>query len=314
LRKKLEKNIQNLLTDNIKYAYIVYKDKNDIFRFLVDGSNENEKSFVNQKFDVTSSKWFELYETKEPVIIKHSVLQKLSISYLVPILKNDKVELIMVIDFSINKIKKIEHIITMMKVGLVLILLICIVSLSILVVQLIRYKSMKRSSIIDRLTNIYNRNFLHDIEEDLKLFEYILVVLDIDHFKKVNDTYGHDVGDIILKEMGDILKNSIRIEEDIAIRYGGEEFVVLIRTKQNDDETALNVVNRIHSDIKYHKFFINEEKYLNVTVSIGVNKFPDRSKNFNDAFKLADLALYEAKSGGRDRVKIYDNDLQVCLI
>jgi len=140
LRVRLEKNIHNLMTDNIKYAYILYKDKNDVFRFLVDASPENEKSMLNQKFDVTSQEWFNLYTDKEPIMIKHSVLQKLSISYLVPILNNEKVELVLVIDFSINKVKEIDHIIVMMKTGIVLVILVILIALAVLIFQLFRYR------------------------------------------------------------------------------------------------------------------------------------------------------------------------------
>ncbi|MCW8838745.1 MAG: GGDEF domain-containing protein [Thiovulaceae bacterium] len=303
LRINIEKNIKNLITDNIQYSYMLYKDKNDIFRFLIDGSPENEKSMLNQKFDVTSKKWYELYTTKEPVVIEHQVLQKLSISYLVPILNKDSVELVLVIDFSINKISEIHNIIMAMKTGIILILVVTVISLILLIFQLIRYRTMKHSSFVDRLTNVYNRNYLHHIEEKIKLNEYILVVLDIDYFKRINDTYGHDVGDKVLVKIGNILLNTLREEEDIAIRYGGEEFVVLIKTKNENIQASINVIDRIFTRIREYKFFIDNEKYIQITSSIGVNTKPGSFENFKKAFKVADLALYEAKNSGRNNIK-----------
>lgn len=306
LRLNLEKYIHNLITDNIKYSYILYKDNHDVFRFLVDGSEENEKSALNQKFDIGNNKWFEVYEKKEPLIIKHDVYQKLYISYLVPIMNEEKVELLLVIDFSVKKIEKINQIIIMMKSGLVLTLVIIAIFLLVLVYQFIKYKSIKKSSYTDSLTKVYNRNYLHDIENKISLNNYILGVLDIDNFKNINDTYGHDIGDVILREVGTILLNTIRTDEDITIRYGGEEFVILTKTKSDNNEMSLSVIQRIFETIKNHKMYINDKDYINITVSIGINMLPGESKSFLEAFKLADLALYEAKHNGRDRIEIHN--------
>lgn len=305
LREKLEFQLKNLITTNIKYAYLLYKDKNDIFRFLVDGSPFDEKAMLNQKFDITSDKWFELYKTKQAIIIKHTLIKKLSLSYLVPILNKDQVELILVIDFSIDKLEKINQIMTMMKSGLYFILTIIFISFIAFITQLIRYKNVKKLSYIDKLTNVYNRNYLHEIQDNINLDDYIIAALDIDHFKDVNDTYGHDVGDIILKEVGNVLLHTVRLNEDIVIRYGGEEFVIFIKTTQDNSSVSLNVIQRVFTNIKEQKMFINDEDYIHITVSIGINTTPNRSKNFLEAFKLADEALYEAKQSGRDTIKTY---------
>ncbi len=305
LREDLEKNIKNLITNNIKYIYLLYKDKNGVFRFLVDGSPENEKSMLNQKFDVTNKKWYELYTKKEPILIKHTVLQKLSITYLVPILRNDNVELVLAVDFSIETIKEIDEIIALMKNGLIFFLAFILISLVILIVQYIKYRTIKRTSYIDKLTNLYNRNYLQEIEGKIKLDGYVIALLDIDYFKNINDTYGHGIGDIVLKELGTVLLSTIRIDEDIVVRYGGEEFIVFIKRKSIDSEIPFKVIDRIFENIRSYKMYVNDEKYINITVSIGVNKSPEESKNFLEAFKIADLALYEAKESGRDNIKIH---------
>jgi diguanylate cyclase (GGDEF)-like protein len=305
LQKKIESLLQNLITPNIKYTYLLYKDKKDTFRFLVDGSTIDEKAMINQKFDIASNKWFELYKTKKPTIIRHTLIQKLSLSYLVPILYQNEVQLVLVIDFSVDKLSGINQIITMMKSGLFIILSITFLFFIIFIIQFLKYNRIKRASFTDKLTNVFNRNYLHEIQDTINLEEYVIAALDIDHFKNVNDTYGHDVGDIILREVGNILLHTIRIEEDIVIRYGGEEFIVFIKDKSEDKDISLNAIQRIFSNIKEHKMFINEKDYINITVSIGVNKNPYESKNFLEAFKLADLALYKAKGSGRATIKTY---------
>lgn len=175
---------------------------------------------------------------------------------------------------------------------------------------------MKKVVYIDKLTNVFNRNYLQESEDFINLNDYILATLDIDFFKRVNDTYGHDVGDKILKDVARIILKSTRNKDDIVIRYGGEEFVILTKTARNDHSSALNIIERIYKNIKNNKFYINNENYINITVSIGVNLVPFKSKTFSEAFKLADIALYNAKNKGRNTIEIYDeNEEQItnCL-
>ncbi|MGB5867231.1 MAG: GGDEF domain-containing protein [Arcobacteraceae bacterium] len=304
LQKNIEDKLKLLITNNIKYAYLLYKDKNNTFRFLADASNPKEKALVNQKFDVESQDWFDLYVDKKERLIKHELLKTLSISFIVPIKNNDSVELLLVIDFSLNKVKNINSVINLMQNGIITILLILILFLSVLVFQLIKYNKVKKSAFIDKLTNVYNRNYLQEKQDEIDLSQYILAVIDIDHFKKINDTYGHSVGDIILKETASIMLNTIRgVNDDIIIRYGGEEFLVLIKKTDGHGNRVSNVFERILKNIENYKFRISETKYVNITVSIGVNLNPSKSRNFTDAFKVADAVLYTAKESGRNNIK-----------
>ncbi|MEZ4694103.1 MAG: hypothetical protein R2837_08970 [Aliarcobacter sp.] len=185
LQNKIEKKLELLITPNIKYAYLLYKDSRGVFRFLADGASSKEKAFPNQKFDIETSQWLDIYTNKKPLSIEHKYLQELSISYLFPILNNKKdVELILVIDFSIKKIEEINEIITLMKNGIILIVSIVILFLFILIIQTIKYLNIKKSSFIDKLTNVYNRNYLHELQNNLNLNDYILSTLDIDFLKK----------------------------------------------------------------------------------------------------------------------------------
>lgn len=304
---EIEKILELLITSNIKYAYLLYKDEKGIFRFLVDGADKNEKAFINQKFDIQSSKWLEIYKIKEPLTLEHKYLHELSISYLFPILNNkNEVELILAIDFSVGKIEEINEIISLMKIVIISIIITIIIFLLILIVQSIRFMAIKKTAYTDKLTNVYNRNYLHELVDFINLDDYILATIDIDHFKAVNDNFGHDVGDIVLKEVARIISFSIRKLEDIVIRYGGEEFVVFAKIKRDDSLSALNVIERILKNIEEYKFFYTEKNFIKVTVSIGVNLVPKKSKTFSDAFKLADIALYNAKNKGRNNIQIYD--------
>lgn len=316
LQHKIEESLKTLITPNIKYAYLLYRDNRGIFRFLGDASRHEEKAFIDQKFDVDSPEWLDIYTQKEAMIIRHSMLQQLSMSYLVPIMYQDNVELILAIDFSIQKIEEINQIIHMIQHGLFAVMVIIFIILLFSIIQALRYRAVKKTAFMDKLTNVYNRNYLQKYEDFINLNDYILATLDIDYFKKVNDTYGHDAGDKILKQVADMILQTIRQKDDIVIRYGGEEFLILAKTHRDNHMSALNVIERIFHTIQESTFHVSADEAINVTVSIGVNLVPYKSRTFSEAFKQADIALYNAKNKGRNTIELYDengNTQNVCL-
>jgi len=125
-----------------------------------------------------------------------------------------------------------------------------------------------------------------------------LMVVDIDFFKKVNDTYGHDVGDVVIKGLGEILRRQKRAT-DLVARFGGEEFVVLC--EQTDERGALLLAERIREELEKTKFHA-EQGTLSVTCSLGVATFPEGGEGWDALFKSADEALYVSKRSGRNRV------------
>ena len=170
-------------------------------------------------------------------------------------------------------------------------------------------KQMYESALKDGLTKIYNKRFfLEQIETE---FAYSvrhsdnlhLFMLDIDHFKKINDTYGHLCGDSILMELAARIQKAIRAE-DIFARYGGEEFAIIARGISADQ--ALLFGERIRLLIATQPF-IWEDKALTVTISIGLASFPH--SQITDSVKLikaADEALYKSKNTGRNRVSFFE--------
>jgi diguanylate cyclase (GGDEF)-like protein len=132
------------------------------------------------------------------------------------------------------------------------------------------------------------------------------LMLDIDYFKRVNDTYGHAAGDCVLKGIAEIITNTVR-EYDIACRYGGEEFFILLPMTNIDD--TLIVAQRLRQNIEQSKIDIRSAKvkdipYLQVTASIGISYF-DKNKTPDEFYQSADKALYDSKVNGRNRVTIY---------
>ena len=158
-------------------------------------------------------------------------------------------------------------------------------------------------SITDELTGLYNRRKMDEVLESEfnKAKRYgsslSVMILDIDHFKQVNDFYGHKVGDIILSHIGYILRRNIR-NIDIATRYGGEEFVVIL--PQTDFNGAVLSAKKLKNLIRSQRF---TQVTGEVTISIGIATMPDeRINSIDDILKIADDFLYEAKNSGRNRI------------
>jgi len=166
-------------------------------------------------------------------------------------------------------------------------------------------------NIRDPLTGLYNRRYLENILPTLiegakrKEEKLGFLMLDMDHFKDVNDTYGHDAGDRVLEELADIISKKIR-KSDIAVRMGGEEFlVILTNLKQQSD--LVKVAEKIRTAVKEHSFKITDTLEIHKTISIGAAIFPENCTNATNCIKAADKALYEAKNNGRDRVVVYED-------
>jgi diguanylate cyclase len=129
-----------------------------------------------------------------------------------------------------------------------------------------------------------------------------LLMIDIDYFKKINDTYGHSEGDRVLQEMGLILARNAR-SFDIVSRYGGEEFTVLLDCTKAQ---AIQAAERIRSSVENHKFTLATGHEISVTVSIGIASYPETTEELETLLEQADFALYAAKRTGRNKVW-YDN-------
>jgi len=168
---------------------------------------------------------------------------------------------------------------------------------------------LKELSITCQLTKLYNRRYL--IEQGELVFQKCVeeqhhcscIAIDIDFFKKVNDTYGHLIGDEVLKHVANIITNSVR-KIDIVTRYGGEEFVIL--SPNTTLESAVKIAERVRQHVEDHPYTGDFE--INVTVSIGIAGYGD-SENVSTFYELldkADQALYIAKESGRNQLRICD--------
>lgn len=171
------------------------------------------------------------------------------------------------------------------------------------------YTKIEQQAHQDFLTGLANRRYFLDLAE-LEITRSIrygsslaVCMLDIDFFKKVNDAYGHKVGDVVLKKLSALLGESLR-KIDIAGRIGGEEFAIVL--PETDKKHAYEVAERIRNLVEDTKITLENDQPLRITVSIGIAMFDDKGTNIDILLNAADQALYQAKNTGRNRVCMYD--------
>ncbi|MCP4044149.1 MAG: sensor domain-containing diguanylate cyclase [Gammaproteobacteria bacterium] len=158
----------------------------------------------------------------------------------------------------------------------------------------------------DPLTGLHNRNVLEkqlgdEIRRAIRYKHTLSVfMVDIDHFKPINDTHGHQTGDTVLRSFAKVLDSSIR-QTDYAARYGGEEFVVIL--PETPLAKAKELAERLRSQVADHPFPIESDKEVNLTASIGIATFPEYAQSWQDLLEVADSAMYAAKKAGRNQVK-----------
>lgn len=173
--------------------------------------------------------------------------------------------------------------------------------------KVLLYETVEAMAITDSLTGLYTRRYFFErLNEELNRsrkhgFKFAFLMIDIDDFKKCNDTHGHLVGDVILREVSRIVKENVR-EIDIVARYGGEEFSLIL--PETDKKGALMAAERIRKKIEENIFKAYDEK-LKVTVSIGLAIYPENAPDIEFIIEKADEALYVAKSSGKNIVCEY---------
>ncbi|AAC06416.1 GGDEF domain-containing protein [Aquifex aeolicus] len=169
----------------------------------------------------------------------------------------------------------------------------------------------ERMALTDPLTGLYNRRvFTEMAEKELAKakrygYNFSILMIDIDNFKKINDTYGHDVGDLVLKKISEILKRNVR-GADLVARFGGEEFIVMLSNTNLNG--AVKKAEQLRRMIEQTPIELPNGEKLRVTVSIGVSTYRGH-ESLEELIKEADQALYEAKRKGKNRVEVFRESL-----
>ena len=172
-------------------------------------------------------------------------------------------------------------------------------------------ETLRDANLRDAMTGLNNRRFLEEFIDTLvanvqrRKSPLAILMLDLDYFKMVNDTHGHDAGDTVLKAVAKTFKQCVRAS-DMVIRYGGEEFLIVLL--DSDQKTGAEVAEKIRHAVEELKIMVGGIT-LQKTISIGVSEYPKDSETFWQAVKFADVALYRAKETGRNRVVCFTPDM-----
>jgi diguanylate cyclase (GGDEF)-like protein len=172
-------------------------------------------------------------------------------------------------------------------------------------------ESLRTQSICDPLTGLFNRRYMEEsLEREFRRAKrskgsVAIVMVDLDHFKKFNDTFGHQAGDMLLCALGELLKKNTR-GQDIACRYGGEEFALVLTDTTLDG--AFKRAEILRQQVKLLSVEYDGQLLGAVSVSMGVALFPDHGPTMSDVLRAADQALYAAKREGRDRVSLWTTE------
>ncbi len=173
--------------------------------------------------------------------------------------------------------------------------------------------ALRETTLKDPMTDLYNRRFLESYMETLianskrRKSNIGILMCDMDFFKEVNDTYGHEAGDTVILKTAEILTSCVR-SSDLVIRYGGEEFLVLLLDVKTESDTA-HIAEKIRSTMEATEISIPGGKSLQKTISVGYSVFPSDSDAFWECIKFADVALYQAKEDGRNLVREFKPEM-----
>ncbi|MBU0925174.1 DUF4154 domain-containing protein [bacterium] len=261
--KEIYKNIESQ-KEKLLNAVLNVKEKEGVVTSLVNLQKEKQEEFEKAKKDLEFLN-SQIQEQKNNLLIKENIIseQKNAMAVLA-------VLFIIILILGINGIRQ--------------------------------NKLLKKLSQIDSLSGLYNRRFINQkLEEEILKFKryktlFSILLIDVDYFKKINDNYGHDKGDFVIKKISSLIQQNTR-NTDINARWGGEEFLIL--APNSDSIGALKLANNLKELIETYQFGVDYK----VTISIGVSTF-DENSNLEKLLKLADDALYKAKKNGRNRVEM----------
>jgi len=300
LRENFEDMLRLLRISTVQNLFVVTRDTDKNYYFLLDSEIDPQKrANINEPFNPLGDYWDKCYATAQAQVFHHHDNKDLWISIAYPIIENNKTVAIVGADISdqldINTQTNLKNFTEFF----FWISILSILWFILLYIMTLYFRRKYYEGYKDPLTQIYHRKYLYDILIKKLGRKYQLFMIDIDFFKKVNDTYGHNVGDFVLQEVSNRMQLLIR-DEDSLIRYGGEEF--LIYTTQLNPTQCIDFAQRIRESIAKTPVRYKEIE-CDITVSIGVNAEARSVDNFDDMLKKADDALYKAKLAGRNCVR-----------
>lgn len=298
-REELNESLQAFLTNQYQYIFVLNKDTKGNYRFLLDGSEEEPEGYKTIFFP--QSKLFDrVYLTQKMQIIEqHEGVEQVWLSLVYPIVNENKTEALLVLDLSESYGEHLNNFNSPLMTVVWMMQLFLIISLHVLIFLAYRYYKIRKELIIDDLTSVYKKQYLQEFFEKNRIYNYHVMLLDIDEFKEINQKFGYESGDIVLKAFTETLSSALP-SDAIIVRIGGAEFLIVSPKEESIvEEQAQNVFDVL----KEKKYLIgNEVQYL--TVSMSAMSVPKEITLIQSIERLLDEKLLEVKSKGKNDLAI----------
>ncbi|RRS32515.1 MAG: hypothetical protein P794_01085 [Epsilonproteobacteria bacterium (ex Lamellibrachia satsuma)] len=301
-REALNKMLHAFLTKEIQYIFLLYKDEKKHYRFLLDGSL-NDPVEYNTIFFPKSKLFDHVYKTQKPQIIKQSEgVEEIWLSLLSPIVKDGETQALLVMDLSktygdyLNDFNlPIVYLVALMQLFL-------LISFFFLAYLAYSFYRLKKSILIDPLTSAYTKLYLKEFFDVKKVNQYNAMLIDIDAFKLINEKYGHETGDIVLKlftkEMVSLLPKEARV-----IHTGGSEFFVFMKKNSAD---LKEIAEKVFKGLTKKRYLIDNET-ISLTLSMSAMVIPEDVEYIGNVQRFLDAKLLEIKNRGKNGLGIIDN-------
>jgi len=302
LRDELNNVLRTFLTKEYQYIFLLHKDAKGHYRFLLDGSVEDPVEY-NTIFFPKSKLFDTVYSTQIPRIIEQKEgVEHVWLSLLYPIVIKGKTQALLVMDLSkvygeylSNINSPVLNTVTLMQVFL-------LVSFLFLIYFAYQYHTLRKSILHDPLTSAYTKVYLQEFFDVNKVNQYDAMMIDIDEFKQINEKYGYEAGDMVLKlfskEMLTLLPKESRI-----IRFGGSEFFLLVEKKSTDLEA---LAKKIFTYLSEKRYLIHNET-IALTLSMSAMVIPEETLSIYNIQRCLDEKLFEIKSRGKNGLGIIGN-------
>ncbi len=306
---QLRQNINNLLsffsTSHFRYVYLLVEKKGRLY-YLADGSKEiDQRGLFGQTFEPTTNIWAKALASAQPRFFIQKDYTGLWLTYYYPLKIWPDTHALLVFDISLQAYSAFNQLLEPLKHLLKILSFTLLLLLTAMIIWSILFYLQRRKNSIDPLTHLYNRNLLLRLKNHIDLSDTSVLMVDLDHFKRINDRYGHDTGDMALIHAARILQRFTRIN-DIIIRYGGEEFLIFL-IGVTDRKRVIEIAHRIHAGFHEQRLKAHNQT-IRLTASIGVVPCPGKTMTLEEAIQLADKMLYIAKTSGRDRVIVFEEE------
>ena len=302
LRKELNEVLRTFLTDEYQYIFLLHKDDTGHYRFLLDGSIEDPVEY-NTLFFPKSKLFDTVYTMKKPQIIEQKEgVEHIWLSLLHPIVSDEKAQALLVLDLSEVYGEYLSDFNSPLVYIVTLIQLFIVVSFFFLVYFAYQYHRLRKSILTDPLTTLYTKVYLQEFFDVEKVNRYDVMLIDIDEFKQINEKYGYESGNTVLKLFSKEMLTLLPKESHI-IRFGGSEFLIIVKKESSNLE---ELAKKLFTYLTEKRYLIDNET-ISLTLSMSAVVTPEETESILNIQRCLDEKLLEIKSRGKNGLGIIGN-------